>query len=349
MVELQKLVSFYRNKRILITGVGGTVGKALLTRFLSIGPKGIVGVDRNEEGTFNLVESEVGHAPNVIINTGDTLDLNHLMRLMEGVDVIFHTAAYKHVLLGEMSPRPLIDTNIRGLQNVIDASISMGVKYTIFTSSDKAVNPTNVMGTSKLLGERLVTAANVQAYNSNVLFASVRFGNLIGSSGSVLPTWLHLLETGRPLTLTDERMTRFFMTISEAVDLILQVPLLACGGEVFVTKMPVFRIKDLLDAVINEWRDQKNLKSFSPEVIITGARPGEKFQEELLTEEEVRRTWETDHFFIVRPAFIAAKHITYGYPDLDVSPAHRVYTSGSQPTLSVEAIREYLRFNGLIA
>ena len=348
MFESEKLVSIYENKRVLITGVGGTVGKALLKKLLSLQPKEVIGIDRNEESTFSLIESEIGQNSNVRIRTADTLDLNHMMRLIEGVDIVFHTAAFKHVLLGEISPRPLIETNIRGLQNVLDASISMGVKHMIFTSSDKAVNPTNVMGTSKLLGERLVTSANAQTSDIG-RFASVRFGNVIGSSGSVLPNWIKLLESGRPLTLTDEGMTRFFMTISEAADLILQAPLFTCGGEVFVTKMPVFRIKDLLDAVISEWSSKRKNVSFLPEIVVTGARPGEKLQEELLTEEEVRRTLETDSFFIILPAFNLADDIQYNYPSLEVISAQRIYASGSENPLSVEEIREYLRKNRLIS
>ena len=171
---------------------------------------------------------------------------------MAGINLVFHTAAFKHVILCERSPFEAVQTNIIGIQNIIQAAIANQVARLIFTSSDKAVNPTNVMGTSKLMGERLMTAANGNACGNCQIFASTRFGNVLGSRGSVIPIFREQIKMGGPVTLTDPEMTRFIMSIKQAVQLVIDSAFLAQGGEVFVTKMPVIRIQDLAEVMINE-------------------------------------------------------------------------------------------------
>ena len=181
---------------------------------------------------------------------GDVRDRDKLVQAMRGIDIVLHTAALKHVILCEQSPRDAVQTNIQGVQNLIDAATVNQVERVLFTSSDKAVNPTNVMGTSKLMGERLMTAANAHRRAGGPIFASTRFGNVLGSRGSVIPLFMRQISRGGPVTLTDPEMTRFIMTLREAVHLVMESTFLARGGEVFVTKMPIARIQDLAKVMV---------------------------------------------------------------------------------------------------
>ena len=210
----------------------------------------LIAIDNNESELFFLEQAFSKHL-NAQFFLADIRDQKKLSRKMKGIDIVFHTAAFKHVILCERSPFEAVQTNILGVQNVIYAALENHVKKVIFTSSDKAVNPTNVMGTSKLMGERLMTSAG-NLYGDGPIFASTRFGNVLGSRGSVIPIFREQIYKGGPVTLTDSEMTRFIMSIQEAVRLVIDTANIACGGEVFVTKMPVIRIKDLADIMIQE-------------------------------------------------------------------------------------------------
>jgi FlaA1/EpsC-like NDP-sugar epimerase len=203
---------------------------------------------------------------------------------MNGVEVVFHAAALKHVGLGEYNPFEVVQTNLAGLNNVIRASLDADVERVVFTSSDKAVNPTNVMGASKMMGERLVGAANEIRGVRRTRFLSVRFGNVIGSRGSVVPIFARQLRRREPLTITHDAMTRYVMTIDEAAALVIEAGANALGGEVFVTKMRALRVVDLAQAMANR------LTGGDWKATITGMRPGEKLYEELLTGDEIERT-----------------------------------------------------------
>jgi FlaA1/EpsC-like NDP-sugar epimerase len=172
------------------------------------------------------------------------------------------------------------------------------------TSSDKAVNPTNVMGTSKLMAERLVTAANARARGNDQIFVSTRFGNVLGSRGSVIPLFLHQIRMGGPVTLTSSQMTRFIMTMEEAVNLVMDSLFLARGGEVFVTKMPVIRIRDLAEVMIEELAAEYGYRPSDIRIDVIGPRPGEKMYEELISEEEIQRSIELPKYFVIRPAIL---------------------------------------------
>jgi len=233
---------------------------------------------------------------------------------------------------------------------VIEASISSGVKRVLFTSSDKAVNPTNVMGTSKLMGERLMTAANSHKRVTGPLFASTRFGNVLGSSGSVIPIFHNQIAKGGPVTLTNREMTRFVMSIQDAVRLVIDSSFLAQGGEVFITKMPVMRIEDLAKAMILELVPRYG---FTPEQIVIqeiGTKPGEKLYEELMSQEETRRAVELPNYFSVLPAFKGIyEDISYDYPETSKKLVEDPYVSMKQLALSVTEIREFLQKNDLLS
>jgi FlaA1/EpsC-like NDP-sugar epimerase len=336
------MASIFTGKRIFITGVCGTIGQELLAQLLTHDPAEIRGIDTNETTLFTLYE-KYQHQDKVQIFLGDIRDREKMLYQLRGMHIVFHTAALKHVLLSERSPRDAVATNVLGIQNVIEAAVNARVERFLFTSSDKAVNPTNVMGTTKLLGERLVTATNSLKVAHGPVFSSVRFGNVLGSSGSVVPIFKEQISRGGPVTLTDERMTRFVMTTQESIRLMIDSIEQAKGGEVFVTKMPIIRIADLAQVMIEELAPRYG---FTPEQIkinVVGSKPGEKLYEELLSEEETPRSIELEKYYVVTPAFTSAYHdINYNY---DLSPIKRAtssYRSDLNAPISKETLRSYL-------
>ncbi|NIN35632.1 MAG: polysaccharide biosynthesis protein [Gammaproteobacteria bacterium] len=339
----------WENTSVLITGVCGTVGQELLRQVLEQNADRIVGIDNDESDLFFLSQLYSGHE-NVHLFYSDIRDANELITKMRGIDVVLHAAALKHVFLCERAPYNAIQTNILGTQNIIDAAYTNQVKRVLFTSSDKAVNPTNVMGTSKLMGERLVTAANAQRQSSDdPIFASSRFGNVLGSSGSVIPIFHEQIRLGGPVTLTDAGMTRFIMTLEQAVRLVMESVFLACGGEVFVTKMPVVRIADLAEVMIEELASESGHKPKNIEITTIGSKPGEKLYEELMNEEEIRRSAELDKFFVILPAFKSLyEQIDYRYPDEPEFGIKHPYNSALIDPMSKDELRSFLNQNNLL-
>jgi len=338
----------WRNKRILITGICGTVGSELLRQILPLKPKEIIGLDNNETELF-FIDQKYQHLENVHIYLGDVRDRDKLTDMMRGIEIVLHAAALKHVILCEKAPNDAVQTNIQGVQNVIHAAIANNVERVLFTSSDKAVNPTNVMGTSKLMGERLMTAANAFRQKNGPIFASTRFGNVLGSRGSVIPLFKRQISDGGPVTLTDTRMTRFIMTLREAVRMVLDSTFLAKGGEVFVTKMPIIRIEDLAEVMISL---QAEVGGYTPETIkvdIIGSKPGEKLYEELMSEEETRRTVELPDYFVVLPAFKSVyQDIDYGYSDMLPERVEKPYNSASEQAMTRVELSDYLIKNKIL-
>jgi len=270
-------------------------------------------------------------------------DLAKMERLFAGIDIIIHAAAFKHVILSEYNPYDVVQTNILGVENIIRAANATGVQWVLFTSSDKAVNPTNVMGTSKLMGERLITAANTVRTGAQTIFSSTRFGNVLGSRGSVVPLFMKQIRAGGPVTVTDERMTRFIMTIEEAATLVLKSVVISRGGEVFVTKMPVVRIIDLAHAMIELLAPRYNVDPKKIKIEVIGSKPGEKLYEELMSDEERHRSSELKDMFVVTPAFKAIyQAIDYVYDDKVSDSVDKPYISETEPTLSKDEIKEYL-------
>jgi len=276
-------------------------------------------------------------------------DRDELCRKLQGIHVVFHAAAFKHVILCERSPEQAVQTNIHGVQNIIAAAIQNQVDTVIFTSSDKAVNPTNVMGTSKLMGERLMTAANSNKRGNGPVFASTRFGNVLGSSGSVIPIFHNQIAKGGPLTLTDPEMTRFIMSIPQAVRLVIDSADLARGGEVFITKMPVIRIADLAQAMIHELAPVYGNDPEKISITHIGTKPGEKLYEELMSQKETRRAVELPLYFSVLPAFRGIyDDIQYNYDDLVTDQVTNPYVSAEETPLDLPLVRNFLKQNGLL-
>ena len=335
--------------RILVTGACGTVGQELVKQLLQVhAVKELVGLDNNESALFFLEQRFAGYAQ-ASFYLADVRDRDRLCDKMKGIDVVYHTAAFKHVLLCEQSPFEAVQTNIHGVQNIIYASIQNNVDRVIFTSSDKAVNPTNVMGTSKLMGERLITAANSNLRAPGPIFTSTRFGNVLGSRGSVMPIFRKQIRRGGPVTLTDSMMTRFIMSIEQAVKLIIKAGELSRGGEVFVTKMPAIRIRDLADVMIQEMAPAFGYRPEDIQIKIIGHKAGEKMYEELMNIEETRRSWELLRYFVILPAFTDLyREIAFEYPDVITTQVKSAYNSADEKPLSKTRLAAFLRENSLL-
>ncbi len=331
----------FTDKKVLITGACGTVGAELLRQLSTARVEQIICLDNNESELFFLLE-QYKSTKRVRCYLADIRDLEALKLRMQGVDIVLHSAALKHVGLCEDSPNQAILTNIEGTQNVIDAALANRVERVIFTSTDKAVNPTNVMGTSKLMGERLMTAASESNRDLPTVFASTRFGNVLGSRGSVVPLFRRQIERGGPITLTDRSMTRFIMTLDEAAALVLKSVWLAMGGEVMVTKMPVARIEDIALVMRDALANGREI-----DIAEIGTKPGEKMYEELMNEEEVRRTYEYEDFFIVLSAFSDPQSAKYEYLIGRHKP-DRAYNSSVEPAMSRNEVFEYFQSRKLI-
>jgi FlaA1/EpsC-like NDP-sugar epimerase len=343
------LNDYFGNKRVLVTGSCGTIGKELVRQLVEVyGVKELVGLDNNESELFFQEQTFLKHG-HCRFFLSDIRDRKRLSSILRSIDIVFHTAAFKHVSLCERSPMEAVNNNILGVQAIIESALECGVEKVIFTSSDKAVNPTNVMGTSKLMGERLMTAANSTMRGDGTVFASTRFGNVLGSRGSVLPIFREQIRRGGPVTVTDQEMTRFIMSIEQATRLVIDSEMIARGGEVFITKMPVIRIMDLAEVMIEELAPGYGHDPEKIGISYIGTKPGEKMYEELMSMEETRRAVELEDYFAVLPAFRSLyNEIRYDYKSIVSDTVTNPYHSGSEAGLSKAELKEFLLGNGLL-
>jgi len=280
-------------KSVLITGGTGSFGRTLLRRLLSHHkPRRVILFARGEFSHFQLQHSlSVEDQKKVRFFIGDVRDRDRLIMAMRDVDVVIHAAAQKQVPLAEYNPFECIKTNVIGAENVVQASIRAGVKQVIALSTDKAVNPINLYGASKLASDKIFVAANSLASGTGTRFAVVRYGNVLGSKGSVIPCFRDLLKQGaKDLPVTDARMTRFWITLHEAVAFTLSCLPIMMGGEIFVPKIPSMRITDLIEA----------LAPNMPQKIV-GIRPGEKLHEIMITEHNARHTVDLGDRYVIEP------------------------------------------------
>lgn len=340
-----------KNKRILVTGSCGTVGAELIRQLLAYnghGPAEIIGVDNNESAIF-YQEQQYLHDKRANFFLVDVRDRSQLVYRCKDVDVILHLAAFKHVSLCEHSPVEAVQTNIVGVQNIIYAAEVNNVERVVFTSSDKAVNPTSVMGATKLTGERCITAANSNKRGKLPIFSSIRFGNILGSNGSVMSVFHKQIEHGGPVTLTDAGMSRFIMSVKESIRLIIESVALACGGEIFITKMPVIRIKDLAEVMIAVLAPVLGYQAEKICIAEIGCKPGEKLYEELMNEEETRRSIELEKYFAITPAFKGLHHeINYEYENMVAGKVSQAYNSEHQAPMTKPELKQWLAVNNLL-
>ena len=323
-----------KGKKILITGGAGSVGCALTKATLKYDPETIRIFDLSENEMFKM-RSEFGRERAIRFLVGDIRDINRLKLAMEDIDIVVHLAAMKHVYACEYNPFEAIKTNIDGLQNIIEVARNEDVERVIFSSTDKAVSPSSVMGMTKLLGEKLISLANYYKGNKRTLFSSMRFGNVMGSNGSVLQLFKKQIVAGGPLTITDKEMTRFVITMEEAIGLIYSAIKLAKGGETFVWKMRTLKVADLVNVMVEKYGSRRKI-----EIDIIGKGEGEKIHEEILSEEELSHAVELDNLYIVFP-LIDHMHIDRKYKGAKAIE-DPVIVSNKGHHMSKEDIKEFL-------
>lgn len=275
---------------VLITGGTGSLGTSLVEYLLTQTKVRRIAIFSRDELKQLHLRTQFHEDPRLRWFLGDVRDLERLKRAFHGVDFVIHAAALKQVDTGEYNPMEFIKTNVLGSQNVIDASIDAGVKRVVALSTDKASSPINLYGATKLTADKLFVAANNYSFTYGTTFSVVRYGNVMGSRGSVIPFFREMATTGKPLPITDFRMTRFWISIEDAVKFIIDSLEMMTGGELFVPRIPSMKIIDLARAVAPE----ANLEEI-------GMRPGEKLHEEMISADDSRRTIKLDNRFVVTP------------------------------------------------
>ncbi|WP_257349096.1 polysaccharide biosynthesis protein [Pseudalkalibacillus decolorationis] len=320
------------NKTILITGGTGSWGHELVKQLLPKNPKEIRILSRNESSQVAMaMQHELNDKLKFII--GDIRDYEAVQKASQNVDVIYHLAALKHVPICENQPYETLKTNIVGTQHVIDAAITNNVKKVIYISTDKAANPANFYGLTKAIGEKLIIHANVM--RSSTKFVCIRGGNVLGTNGSVIHVFKDQIQRKGVVGITDKRMTRFFLTLEEAIKLIFKATYESQGGEIFVMKMPTCKITDLAEVLI-EASGEKNVT-----IIENGIRPGEKLHELLLSEYECTRSVYFDNeYFVILPS-IEIKGLNEHYSKLQKVDLQSY--SSSEELMTKEEIRKMLQ------
>jgi len=277
------------NQTILLTGGTGSFGHAFTDRVLRDHPDVTLRIFSRDELKQSEMATRLAGRPQLRFFIGDVRNRTRLTRAMQGADIVVHAAAMKQVPACEYNPFEAVQTNILGAQHVVDAAIDAGVEKVVALSTDKAVNPVNLYGATKLCAEKIVVQGNAYAARSRTRLSCVRYGNVVGSRGSVVPVFVAQARQGQ-LTITDERMTRFWITLEQAVDLVFFALEHAAGGEVFVPKIPSMRVVDLAEAIAP-----------GAERIVTGIRPGEKLHELLLTSDEARHAHDLGDRYVIIP------------------------------------------------
>ncbi len=278
------------NASVLITGGTGSLGKALINYLLKSSKVRRMAIYSRDELKQHNLRNEIGEDERLRWFIGDIRDADRLRRALHNVDFVIHAAALKQVDTGEYNPMEFIKTNVLGSQNVIDASIEAGVKKVVALSTDKASSPINLYGATKLTADKLFVAANNYSYSYGTVFSVVRYGNVMGSRGSVIPYWKSLAEAGHALPITDLRMTRFWISLEQAVQFVIESLDIMRGGELYVPRIPSMRIVDLASAVAAD----------AP-LFEIGMRPGEKLHEEMISADDSRRTYLMKDRYVVTP------------------------------------------------
>jgi FlaA1/EpsC-like NDP-sugar epimerase len=328
---------FFKDKKVLIIGGTGTIGRSLLKHILEDEPAVVRIFSRDEHKQYQLC-NELGMRDDLRFLIGDVRDYERVLSAMHDIDYVFHVAAMKHVPACEYNPYEAVLTNIIGTHNVIKASILKNAEKVIFTSTDKAISPTNNYGATKLTAEKLVAAAEYSKGNNRTVFVTVRFGNVIGSRGSVVPLFINQIKESRKITVTDQKMSRFMMTLNQATTLMIRALQQSKGGEIFVLKMPVIALKDLVSIIIEETCKKYNFGKEEITIEDIGLRPGEKMYEELMTYEESTIAWELSDMFIIPSTFVRQHY----YPDAKRAKPG-TYSSNNQQPLSYQEVWQLIQ------
>ena len=293
--------SVFRDRTIVVTGGTGSIGSAIVEALLALEPRAVRVVSRDDSKQFELAQ-RLRPAAALRMLIGDVRSRERMQRALSGADFVFHAAAMKHVPAAEFNPFEATETNVRGTENVVEAAIDAGAEKVLAISTDKAVDPSNVMGATKLLTERLMSAAQSYKGASPTHFASVRFGNVVGSRGSLVPLIRGQVARGGPVTITDPDMTRFLMPLADAVRLCLEAMERMRGGEVFILKMPRVRVGDLVEVLVEAYAPQFGYRPEEIRIETIGTRPGEKAHEVLMTAEEAARATVSESMYVVPAA-----------------------------------------------
>lgn len=327
----------FNNQIILVTGGTGSWGHELVRQLLTYAPKEIRIFSRNESNQFSM-KQEFDHNPKLRFIIGDIKEKDALMETCQDVDYIFHLAALKHVPVCEDQPLEALKTNVIGTQNVIEAAIHCKTKRVIYISTDKASDPSNFYGLSKAMGERLIIHANT--LNTKTKFVCIRGGNVLGTNGSVIHVFKKQILEKQKVGITDLKMTRFFLTVEEAIKLVFKATFESHGGEIFVMKMPTCRIIDLAEVLI-EASKVKNV-----EIEILGIRPGEKIHELLLSEYESKNTiaFDEEYYVILPSIYIEGLKEHYS----NYKPVNLTNYNSSTGLMCKEEVRELLLKGGFI-
>ena len=328
--------NIFKNKKILVTGGTGSFGHQIVDRLLKLNPAEIRIFSRDEDKQYKM-QYEYKNNPKLRFVIGDVRNKDSLKSAMRQVDIVFHAAALKQVPSCEHNVMESVKTNILGAHNVIEAAKEENVEKVIAISTDKAVEPVNVMGMCKAIQERLIISANQFRDGKRTVFACVRYGNVLGSRGSVIPLFRHQIDNDEDLTLTDKRMTRFILTLDEAIDLVFSSVKYSLGGEIFALKNPAHTVLDLAEVMIEE--SGKNLK-----IKEIGIRPGEKLHETLVSPTESMRTIEKDNLYIILPQ-IKIKEIEEKNKDYKNKDLFR-FSSDKAKMLGKEELKALLKKEG---
>jgi UDP-N-acetylglucosamine 4,6-dehydratase/5-epimerase len=330
----------FENKNILITGGTGSLGQALTQRLLDMNVKRIRIFSRNENKQVTM-ESKFND-DRLRFFIGDIRDFPRLTKALEDIDIVFHAAAIKHVPVVEYNPFEAIKTNVIGSQNVIEACLHENVEKAIGVGTDKAVSPLNTYGATKLLMEKLFVTANyyTNPERHKTKFIALRYGNVLGSSGSVVPKFIEQIKNKQPITITEPCMTRFNITMDEALDFILESAKKGQGSEIFVPKLRAYSIMDVKDALMDMLGDVEMKK--------IPIRPGEKIHEVLINEHEMRSTWESDsNYMIIDPRF-SDDQIKSKYPEFKKSGSSSKYSSDNVEKIPKEELKNIIQKIGLV-
>jgi len=330
----------YKNKKILITGGTGSLGTALTKRLLSMGVEQIRIFSRNEFKQISM-ESEI-YDDRLRFLIGDVRDQKRLRRAIEDVDIVFHAAALKHVPKIEYNPFEAIKTNVEGSQNVIDACLENDVERAVCIGTDKAVSPLNTYGATKLLMEKLFV--NAQQYSNPkkhpTKFFAVRYGNVFGSSGSVIPKFIDQIKNNQRLTITDEKMTRFSITMQQALDFILKATELGNGTEIFIPRLKSYNLEQVKNTLFD-------LCGTSDSKII-GIRPGEKLHETLINFDEMRSAWIHNDLYVILNEGFSSEYLQNTYPDLTKLENISTYSSDNSEKMSNDELKQTILDSNLI-
>ena len=333
----------FEGKKILITGGTGSLGQALTKRLLTMGVETIRIFSRNEHKQIEMEEKFQDERLRFFI--GDVRDYQRLEMALEDIDIVFHAAALKHVPKIEYNPFESIKTNVIGTQNVIDACLKRNVEKAVCIGTDKAVSPLNTYGSTKLLMEKLFVAANnyLNREKHRTIFLAVRYGNVLGSSGSVIPKFIEQIKANKQVTITDPKMTRFSITMNEALDLILNAITSAKGSEIFVPKLRAYNIVDVKNALTELISDTGEK--------ITGIRTGEKLHETLINEDEIRYAWEFENMYMIASPLYTLfndKNIKESYQGIKKIEDVQKYSSDSVEKISVKDLKTIIENAGLL-